>query len=282
MQPPRVSRRIDRLSRPRRTANQTHPTDRMHLKVIACEILAREFYHCAATSSCTVEMELLPQGLHDNADLCRKELQEKIDQAEPQKYGAVVLGYGLCSNSLEGIRAGKVPMVVPRAHDCITLLLGSKERYQQLFEQRPGTYYYSSGWIEYSERGGKRVEYPQKSGWVRQRTFQELAEKYGEDNARYLVDVMGSWEVNYTDGALIQFPFDGHLGLEEKVREICKGKGWRFSTIPGDLALIRRLLDGEWDGEDFLVLAPGEAVKATYGGNILERTRPAIRAEEGR
>jgi len=38
--------------------------------------------------------------------------------------------------------------VVPRAHDCITLLLGSKERYAKLFGERPGTYWYSAGWLE--------------------------------------------------------------------------------------------------------------------------------------
>lgn len=247
----------------------------MHLKVIACEVLGREVYYCAARSRNTVETDLLPQGLHDNADICRRELQEKIDKAEPEKYGAVVLGYGLCSNSLEGVRAGKVTTVVPRAHDCITLLLGSRERYQQLFEQHPGTYYYSSGWLEYSERGGKRVEYPQKSGWVRERTFQELAEKYGEDNARYLLETMGSWEANYSDGALIHFPFDAHLGLEEQVREICKDKGWRFSSIPGDVGLIQRLLDGEWDEREFLVLQPGEAIKVRYDGNVIETDGPA-------
>ena len=253
----------------------------MHLKAIACEVLAREMFQCASKARNSLEIELLPQGLHDNAGICRAELQEKIDKAEPEKYEAVVLGYGLCSNSLGGIKAGRVRMVVPRAHDCITLLLGDKERYKEIFDRHPGTYYYSSGWLEYPERGGKRVDYPQKSGWVKQRTFEEFAKQYGEDNARYLVEAMGSWEVNYTDGTLIEFPFTRHLGLEEKVRNICQEKGWRFSKIPGNLGLIQRLLDGEWNDGDFLVLEPGEAVKATFEGNILERATASLDAVTG-
>jgi len=244
----------------------------MHLKVIACEVLAREVYHCAAGAKNSVEVELLPQGLHDNADVCREELQARIDGAEREKYGAVVLGYGLCSNSLVGVRAGSAKLVVPRAHDCITLLLGSGARYRELFEQRPGTYYYSSGWLEYTERGGKRPEYPQKSGWVRQRAFEELVEKYGEDNARYLVEMMDSWQVNYTDGTLIEFPFDRRLGLEDRVRQICEEKGWRYSKIPGDLMLMQRLLDGEWDEREFLVLEPEERIKATYDETVMEHS----------
>jgi len=241
----------------------------MHLKVIACEVLARELYYCAARARNTLEIELLTQGLHDNAEVCRRELQARIDAATPEKFAGVALGYGLCSNSLEGIRAGAVPMVVPRAHDCITLLLGSKDRYRTLFERQPGTYYYSSGWLEYTERRGERVEYAQKSGLVRQRSFEELAAKYGEDNARYLVEALSSWENNYTHGTLIEFPFSARLNLEERVRDICEEKGWTFSKVSGDVGLIERLLDGEWNEGEFLVLQPGEAVKATYDHTVM-------------
>jgi hypothetical protein len=37
--------------------------------------------------------------------------------------------YGLCNLALTSLRARAVPVVVPRAHDCITLYLGSRQRY---------------------------------------------------------------------------------------------------------------------------------------------------------
>ena len=243
----------------------------MRLKFVICKVLQKEAYLCAAKSSNVVDIVPMEQGLHNTPDVLRTEVQkelEKLADVAGNKYDAVLLGYVLCGNGITGLRCA-IPLVVPRAHDCITLLLGSKERYREVFDQRPGTYYYSSGWLEYSERGGDRVEYPQKSGWVRQMTYEHLREQYGEDNARYLVEVMASWEASYSDGTLIAFPFDARLRLEEKVRKICDEKGWRFSTLPGDLALVRRLLDGEWDDGDFLVLQPREQIKATYDDNVI-------------
>jgi hypothetical protein len=55
-------------------------------------------------------------------------IQESIDRVDPARHEAVLLGYGLCNNGVVGLHA-PVPLVISRAHDCITLLLGSRERY---------------------------------------------------------------------------------------------------------------------------------------------------------
>ena len=188
----------------------------IHLKVIACEVAAREFFHCAARSVNTMDITLKPQGLHDSSDACRKELQPLIDAVDPKEYAALFLGYGLCNNATVGLRAGRVRMVIPRAHDCITFFLGSKERYARIFTRRPGTYYYTAGWVNVHERGGEHATFNQKSGLAKHMAYQELLEKYGEENAKYLFDSMSSWEAHYTHGALIQYPFTRHLGLEER------------------------------------------------------------------
>jgi hypothetical protein len=59
-------------------------------------------------------------------------------------------------------------MIIPKAHDCITLFLGSKERYRTYFDAHPGTYWYTPGWVECSVQPGKgryellRKEYVEK------------------------------------------------------------------------------------------------------------------------
>ena len=241
----------------------------MHLKIIACEVFAREIYHCAARALNTTDIALFTQGLHDNSDTCRHELQAEIDAVPPEQFDALLLGYGLCNNSVVGIRAGRLRMVIPRAHDCISFFLGSKERYAREFAECPGTYYYTSGWLEYESRGGERVAYSQKSGLAKRAAYEELLEKYGEENAGYLVESMSQWEVHYTRGALIQFAFTRHLGLEEKVRAICEQKNWEYSEIPGDLRLIQDWLDGRWDPERFLVVEPGRRIEARYDDEII-------------
>ncbi len=243
----------------------------MRLRAIGCDVLRRELYWCAARAAHTVEVVLLPQGLHSNSDLCRQRLQPTVDEADPERHDAVVLGYGLCNNALAGVRAGAVPLVVPRAHDCITLLLGSKERYAELFAERPGTYWYSSGWLECKDERAERVGPMAKSGLgpARHAAFEELVARYGRDNAEYLADVMGAWQQNYTHGALIEFDFDRGRDLEEQVRAVCRERGWEFVRASGDLSLMQDGLDGRWDAERFLMVRPGERVRADYDTGII-------------
>src|SRR6476620_3424328 len=104
----------------------------MFLKIIACEIALREIAFLAAQSPHLVDFEFLTQGLHDHPNLGRDEVQKRVDAIPEGKYDAVLIGYALCGNIIAGLRATHTPLVIPRAHDCITFFLGSKERYQQL------------------------------------------------------------------------------------------------------------------------------------------------------
>jgi hypothetical protein len=120
----------------------------MRLKVIACEVLFREVCLCAAHSGNIISVEFLKRGLHDNPDILRSDVQKRIDETDESIYEGILLGYALCSNGTVGIRARGIPLVIPRAHDCVTLFLGSKEKYKEHFADNPGTYYYTSGWLE--------------------------------------------------------------------------------------------------------------------------------------
>lgn len=242
----------------------------MHLKALVCEVLAREFYHVAARAANTTDITLFTQGLHDNPEIMRERLQREIDSVPSDRFDAIVLGYGLCNNGIAGLRAAGIPLIVPRAHDCITLFLGSKERYAAVFAERPGTYYYTSGWLEYESRQGERVGYTPASGLAKRMALQELVAKYGEENARYLADTMSQWEVHYTHGLLITFPFTAHLGLSDRVKAICAEHGWEYAELQGDLALIEAMLNGNWGEDRFLRVAPGEEITAQYDDSIIQ------------
>ena len=133
----------------------------MQLKLISCEIFYRELCAAVSRSPNTVDLEFLPKGLHDigcTAMLAR--LQEAVDRVEDGKYDAVLLGYGLCNNGIVGLTARATRLVVPRAHDCITLFLGSRQKYLDYFNSHPGVYFKTTGWIE---RGDSRGELRQLS-----------------------------------------------------------------------------------------------------------------------
>jgi len=129
----------------------------LRLQLIVCKVLQREAYYCAARSPNVVDIVLMEQGLHDTPDRLREEVQKALRQTrdiQDRPFDASLLGYGLCSNGTVGLTA-EIPVVIPRGHDCITLLLGAKERYQQYFDSHRGIYWYSPGWIESGKQPGR-------------------------------------------------------------------------------------------------------------------------------
>ncbi len=123
----------------------------MKLHVIACSVMTREISLVAATCENTLHLHFMEQDLHNQPDELRKALQAEIHSIEAAgKYGAggndgdvdaIILAYGLCSNAICGVRSRYYPVVAPRAHDCVTLIVGSRESYQEYFDRHPGTYW---------------------------------------------------------------------------------------------------------------------------------------------
>jgi hypothetical protein len=229
----------------------------MRLKLIACEVFYREICAEAARSIHQVDLLFMPKGLHDQGPAAmRKRLQQAVDEASAGPYEAVLLGYGLCGNGIAGLQARTCPLIVPRAHDCITLFLGSRERYQNYFENHPGVYFLTSGWIE----RGRNLE-PQLS-----LNYADLAARYGEDNARYLQQELTR---HYRQITFIQMGVEPDRRFEEHAQREAAGRGWAFEKVEGDLALIRQLVNGPWDDAKFLTVPPGWRVTASHDDGVL-------------
>jgi len=247
----------------------------MLLKVIACEIAFREICYLAARAQNVVDLEFLTQGHHDVPAAGREDIQQRINAVPQGKYDAILIGYGLCSNILDGIKATHTPLVIPRAHDCITFFLGSARRYQEFFDSHPGTYYYTSGWLECRKRRGDDIKQgaafflPASSLPGAKKAYQEWVDKYGEERAQYLLEVLGTWSESYSHGVLIDFDFTKPLRLSEEVSKICSERGWKFEEVQGELGLLERWLGGDWKAEEFLVVRPGEEVGPTHDEKII-------------
>ncbi len=243
----------------------------MRLMLLTCEVMYREISYCVARSKNIVDVRFLPKGLHDiGQENMTTTLQAEINQVPKDKYEAILLGYALCVNGIKGLTTEETTLVVPRAHDCITLLLGSKEKYSNYMAQHPRTYFRSTGWIERSmpEIGedGRPKSIMTQLGFGR--TFEEYVEKYGEDNARYLMEVLNGTK-HYDTLAYIDMGIGNFNGHEQKAEEEAQEKGWNFIKLPGDIGLLQRLVDGEWNPDEFLVVKPGQRIKPIYFDNII-------------
>ena len=239
----------------------------MRLKLISCEVLFREMCDACAHSPHQVDLEFLPKGLHDlGAKVMAEKIQGVVDRAPEGIYEAILLGYGLCGNGLDGLTARHTRLVLPRAHDCIALLMGSRERYQTYFEGNPGTYYQSTGWLE----RGKGLQQLTHNTMGFDEPLEAMIRKYGEDNGSYLYEEMTRCRSQYRKLTFIETGLEaGGKFLAEASTE-AKEKGWSFERLPGDLTWLRRMVEGEWAEPEFVVAEPGQRIVASYDISVVK------------
>jgi len=238
----------------------------MRLKLISCEVLFREMCDACAHSPHQVDVEFLPKGLHDlGGKTMSARVQEVVDRTPEGVYDAILLGYGLCGNGLAGLTARHTRLVLPRAHDCIALLMGSRDRYQQYFDSNPGTFYRSTGWLE----RGKGLQQLTHQTLGLEEPLDALIHKYGEDSGRYLYEEMSRYRSRYGKLTFIETGLEPDGDFAAEAAAEAEDQGWRFEQLHGDLAWLRRLVGGEWAEHEFVVANPGQRIAATYDALIV-------------
>ena len=220
--------------------------------MIACEALSRAVYFYAAKSPHRINLTLQKIGLHDRPTSLREHLQKLIDQTPSEDYDAILLTYGLCGRAIDGLVSRDLPLVIPRAHDCITLYLGSRDAYTEQQNNQPGTYWYSQDYLERSGRYGENMALGSALPSDLNNTFETLS----------------GWQKHYTRAVL----FESEFGVDEEIRQKAEDQahqnGWQLESIPSNFQLIKKQIFGQWD-DDFLVVPPQHRVQMTADEGII-------------
>lgn len=221
------------------TSNYQEHLNNSKRQVIACATVIEEILPFLPKE---VPYEVLDFGLHLRPADLKIALQAKIDEAS-QHADVLLLGYGLCSMAIIGLKATTATLVIPRVDDCIAIFLGSCEAYKAQTKNEPGTYYLTKGWIEVGDN-----------------LFEEhkrMIEKFGEKKAQRITQLMLR---NYKRLGFIntgQYEIEHYRTYtQDKAREF----GLRFEEIQGSFALVQKMIYGPWDDE-FLVISPGQTIR---------------------
>jgi hypothetical protein len=139
----------------------------------------------------------------------------------------------------------------------------------EYFNANPGTYFKTSGWIERSDRPEEinQLSISRQSGM--DSTYEELVAKYGEDNAKFLYDSLVDNAHFYSRLTYIKMGVEPDDRFERTVRDEAQQRKWDFDEVEGDMGLIQRLMDGEWNEQDFLVVPRGCRIIATHDDAII-------------
>ena len=246
-------------------------------KFIGCEILYREACFLAATVPPRVDVEFLLKGLHD---LPRQDMRQRVQAAvdavpADAGYEAILLGYARCNDGLVGLQARGIPLVIPRAHDCITFFFGSRAAYNDYFDRFPGTYFMTTGWAERNVFGDGAYSRPAygKDGVMAKlgltEPYEDMVAKYGKDNADYIVESLGGWLKNNTRSLYLDMGACDEQPLIAQARKQAEERAWEFEIRKGDWALLRKLFLGQWDA-DFVVVPPGGHIVARNDEAVLD------------
>lgn len=241
----------------------------MRLLILSCESLTRAAYGAAARSSHIVDVTIIPRNRHLPADI-RTRIQVLIDEAEGKNYDAIGLVYGLCGQATAGLTARSIQLVIPRAHDCITLHLGSRARHEAELKKEPGTYWYAQDYMERVQGINAALAMGQGSEAEMGAIYDTYLKKYSKEKADRLMAVMGDWLSHYKRAIYLTTDPNATTAVEADARAQASKRGWTFERLPADFSLVYRLCDGDWADEDFLVVPPGKTTQASYENDILK------------
>lgn len=234
-----------------------HPSSSCAL--LACDVFSQEITtllpEMASPPSPVIYLEM---GLHDHPDTLRARLQEKIRELEARpEIATILLAYGQCGQGLAGIHAGRCTLVLPRAHDCISILLGGIAAHAAVLRENPGVYFYSPGWIK-----GRRVPGPDREAYLRacyQRRYPDDAETVEE-----LLAVEAEVFAHHNGAAYVEVTPSPEA--EAYCRRCAAHQGWTFRRLDGQREFLQMLLSGPHPAERFLVVRPGQSIDVGADG----------------
>jgi hypothetical protein len=252
------------MSIPSQASNSAAGAPRIAL--LACSVFEREIALWGRGAEHIAETRFFEIGLHDRPDHLRALLQENLDEVDARTdIEAVALAYGLCGLGTAGLCPLRHKLVIPRAHDCITVFIGSKEAYAEHQRRCPSCFYYTPGWNQ-----ARRVPGPERLENLRA----ELAAKFEPDDVEFLVQTEREQWSQHDTATYIDLGTENAAAEADYARRCADWLGWKFEHLRGDAALLRDLLWGNWDAERFQIIEPGAQLGHAPDQSIM-RSEPA-------
>ena len=104
--------------------------------------------------------------------------------------------------------------------------------------------------------------------------YEEYVRKYGEENAEYLWETLNPPHLKEYDQVIfIEIPETGEPGYGAKCRQKALAEGRGYLELKGDISLLARLIHGDWDPEEFIMVEPGEEITGVYDWDEIIRVR---------
>mgnify|MGYP003294357934 CR=1 FL=1 len=245
----------------------------MYFKLLGCKIFEREIASVTYNCKNMVDVSLIKQKIHETPKKLHELVQHEIDLIDQNAenhsndttivdYDAILLGYGLCTGVSMGLRSKKYPIVIPRVHDCVALFMGDKQMYKDYYFTHPGTFYSSPGFTETSYFKNDRED---------ERLMAQCMRRYkgNEKLAKKAFVIEKSLTAQYKRISYIKWDELDFPEYIERNRMNAEKQGWDFEVLNGSNSIFKKLVEGDWDEEHFLIVPPGKTAAESYGEDLM-------------
>ncbi|MCL2817212.1 MAG: DUF1638 domain-containing protein [Clostridiales bacterium] len=204
--------------------------------LITCPLLKEEVLLAQRECAVFPPTLFLPESVHERPSSLPQTLEALTAGGEVS--GPLLLAGGWCGHGLAGYRP-PLPLVVPKASDCLELLLFPQKK-------EKGVYYLTGAWLQ-SEK-------------TLPRQYQQACAKHGEQAA---ARIFGRVFAGYHTLCLLENPVRPCGNDPEDLRLLARLFRLELKKAPSGGILLQKLLRGEWE-EHFHVFPAGEPVAAFY------------------
>lgn len=215
----------------------------MKTVAIACRTIEDEINAVYKTLPVQFPIFWVESGLHNFPSKLKDRIQQEIGKVSGVEN--ILLLFGYCGNSIEGLMSPLAQLVVPKVEDCISLLLGGNQIRRDLSREVP-SFYLTEGWLRYESN----------IYWE----YEQCLKKYGEARTLRVFRTM------FAHYSTLNFIDTGCYKLRPvmaKTADLAANLNLEQAIVPGTLRLITKALKEEWD-EDFLKVPPGVPIHLSY------------------
>lgn len=209
--------------------------------ILCCNTLENELNLALGDTGLDYPVVWLEAGLHNQPERLRVHIRETLEAcAGGRPIARALLALGHCGGAVSCLGPYDFELVLPRADDCLSILLGSIELRREA-SQRAATYFLTEGWLRHTENLIT--------------SFNRDQELFGRDRAERLYRIMLK---HYQRFGFIDTGTYNVEAAMEKTLPLVELIGIKNDCLRGDLGWLRKLLTGPWDERDFIVVPPGK------------------------
>ncbi|WP_411678665.1 DUF1638 domain-containing protein [Clostridium thailandense] len=212
----------------------------MEKVILACRTIEPEVKLAMEKTCVQYPVYWVESGLHNVPQKLHDALEENL-KALPENT-TVLMAFGFCGNTVLGLHTGSHCVIIPKADDCITLILGSAERRKNM-EGEKGTYFLTPSWLK-----------DEANIW---NEYKHALNKYGEKRAKRIMQVMFK---NYERIMAIETGTYDAAAFFEICKKVSADLELKPESCSGTTAWLEKLLTGPYD-ENFLISEPNSVIR---------------------